>query len=171
MGAEAARAAEGGAATAEVAAPAAEATAEAGAAVLPPGPMYEEVAIVGPTGKLGEFDKVYPGLFVEEKPATGISKGLSFSGKTYAEAAEDWAASNVYKKTATRIGNIPKATRVIPEKGPVRPVPDLAQIQSTKRFLFQIDETEPELVSAVNKQIERLRADFPDYEFAVEFGK
>ena len=29
----------------------------------------------------------------------------------------------------------------------------------------------PELVAAVNKQIERLRIDFPGYEFIVEFGK
>lgn len=133
----------------------------AGKPVMPAGPMYEEVAIVGPNGKLGEFDKVYQGLFVEEKSATGISKGLQFSGKTYAQAAEDWAAANVYKKTATRINNIPKATQVIPEKGPARPVPDLAQIQNTKKFHFKIDETNPDLVNAVNKQVEQLRKDFP----------
>ncbi len=139
---------------------------------LTKGPVFEEIAIVGPKGKLGEFDKVLPGLFVEEKSATGISKGLKFNpGRTYAEAAEIWAESNVYKKTATRIENIPQATQVIPEKGPPRPVPTLEQIQSTKKFHFQIDETNPDLMTAVNKRVEQLRSDYPDHEFTVEFGK
>ena len=135
-----------------------------------PGPMFAGVAIVDATGKLGEFDKVYPDAFVGEKSATAIPQGLAFSGKTYAQAAEEWAVKQIYRKTKVRIGNIPKATAVIPESGPSRPMPDVAAIQGIRRFYFQIDERHPDLKRYVESQLSRLRSELPDYAFPTSFG-
>jgi hypothetical protein len=138
------------------------------------GPAYQNVAMTGPQGKLGEFDQVLPDQFVEDKSATDIPKGLKFTGKTYEQAAEDWALNNIYNKTATRIQNISKATEIIPEEGipasaTPRPMPKLSQIQGIRKFEFRIDETNAALKIAVERQVKRLQADFPKYEFIVKY--
>jgi hypothetical protein len=51
-----------------------------------------------------------------------------------------------------------------------RPLPSISQIQGIKKFEFRIDETNPILKSAVEKQIMRLQAAFPNYQFSVEYG-
>src|SRR4051812_47609382 len=51
----------------------------------------KNVAIVGPQGKLGEFDVVLSNVFVENKSAVGIAKGVEITGKPYNQIAEEWA--------------------------------------------------------------------------------
>ena len=124
-------------------------------------------------GKLGEIDKVYPGLFVEEKAAKDIGNGLLLgkTPKTYVEAAEEWGAKNIFDKTSVRINNLPKTTQLIPEEGAkaARAVPNLGDVQATKKFHFVLDDDNPYLINAAMKQIERLKKAFPDYSFTIEF--
>ena len=112
--------------------------------------------------------------FVEFKAGTDIAKGLKFTGKTYGQAAEDWAAKNIYDKTAARIQNIGKATAVIPEEGlgkptSSRPLPSLSEIQGIRKFEFIIDENNSALKTAVGQQIRRLQANYPKYQFTVTY--
>ena len=77
------------------------------------------VAIVGRNGKLGEFDEIIPGQFIEDKAGAtaAIEKGLKFSGKTFDEAVSDWAKKNIFEKTKVRIENLKQATATMAEEG------------------------------------------------------
>jgi hypothetical protein len=132
----------------------------------------KSVAIVGPKGKLGEFDEVLPNLFVEDKTgaATGIKKGMKFTGKSFDQAANDWAVKNIYQKTVVRIENLSKSTATIAEEGGSRIVPHLDEIKSIRTLHFRIEGNDPILMRHVNDQINRLRTMFPDWKFTVEFG-
>lgn len=131
------------------------------------------VAIVGPKGKLGEFDEVLPNMFVEDKrgAAASIKQGLQFTGKSFDQAANDWAVKHIYQKTRVRIENLSKSTATIAEEGGSRIVPHLDEIKSIRNLHFRVEGNDPILLRHVNDQISRLHTMFPDWKFTVEFGK
>lgn len=49
-------------------------------------------------------------------------------------------------------------------------IPALQEIKGIKEFVFRLDGDTPKLRQAVNKSINKLKEEFPDYKFSVTFG-
>ena len=113
----------------------------------------------------------FPALFLPKAgAATGIRQGMKFTGKSFDQAANDWAVKNIYQKTKVRIENLSKATATIAEEGGSRIVPHLDEIKGIRILHFRIEGNDPILMRHVNDQINQLRTQFPEWKFTVEFG-
>ena len=136
-----------------------------------PDPPYIGVEFVDSNGgPLGEFDRIEGKNFIEEKDGTGLNKINPKTGKPN-QTPEDWAEGQIFDKTVTRIDNLPKAvsTRTTPKGSPT--VPSLAEIQGIRSLEFEIKSTDRGLQSAVELQIQRLQARYPNWTFTVKHGK
>lgn len=77
---------------------------------------------------------------------------MKFTGKSFDQAANDWAVKNIYQKTKVRIDNLSKATATIAEEGGSRVVPHLDEIKGIRNLHFRIEGTDPILMRNVNDQ-------------------
>lgn len=134
---------------------------------------YEGVEIVDETGKpIGEFDAIDTEnqAFIEDKSAEGLKKIDPKTGLPY-QTPEEWATKQILNKTNVRIANLEKAAKTRPTKAGSSDVPDLDEIKDYRKLHFVIDNDDPKLQKAVNETIDKLKAQHPDWDFSVEFGK
>ena len=132
---------------------------------------HNEVEIVDSTGNpIGEFDAIDIDLktFVEDKSAKGLNTINPRTGKPYTTPIK-WAEKQLYEKTVVRIKNLKEASRTRATKG--NSAPSLDEIKNFKKLIFKIEESGNEaLEQAVKTQLNKLRVEFPNWEFDVKFG-
>lgn len=136
-------------------------------------PYSKEVEIADKQGNpLGEFDEIdlVNKIFHEDKSAEGLSVINPKTGKPF-QTAEKWANKQIYAKTKERILNLQKVDHTRPTKNGSVEIPTLDEIKDVRRFNFRMNADTPELREAVQKVIEKLKEEFPDYTFTAEFGK
>ncbi|MGM1022196.1 MAG: contractile injection system protein, VgrG/Pvc8 family [Bacillota bacterium] len=136
-------------------------------------PHSKEVEIADKAGNpLGEFDEIdlVNKVFHEDKSAEGLSVINPKTGKPF-QTAEKWANKQLYAKTKERILNLQKVDHTRPTKNGSSEIPTLDEIKDVRSFNFRMNADTPELRAAVQKTIEKLKEEFPDYNFTAEFGK
>ncbi|WP_025719948.1 phage baseplate assembly protein V [Paenibacillus polymyxa] len=136
-------------------------------------PHSKEVEIADKVGNpLGEFDEIdlVNKVFHEDKSAEGLSVINPKTGKPF-QTAEKWANKQLYAKTKERILNLQKVDHTRPTKNGSSEIPTLDEIKDVRSFNFRMNADTPELRAAVQKTIEKLKEEFPDYNFTAEFGK
>ncbi|ANY68436.1 hypothetical protein BBD42_19635 [Paenibacillus sp. BIHB 4019] len=141
--------------------------------VPPRVPYSKEVEIADKQGNpLGEFDEIdlVNKVFHEDKSAEGLSVISPKTGKPF-QTADKWAEKQIYAKTKERILNLKKVDHTRPTKNGSVEIPTLDEIKDVRRFNFRMNADTPELREAVQKVIEKLKKEFPDYTFTAEFGK
>ncbi|MEF3303583.1 PrsW family glutamic-type intramembrane protease [Paenibacillus sp. GYB003] len=137
------------------------------------GKTYNEVEIVDHNGKpIGEFDEIdlEKGVFYEDKTAKGLDRINPRTGKP-TQTPQQFTDKQIFEKTRTRIRNLTEhaaATRPTANGSPE--VPDLEKIKSIRNFVFRLDGDTPELRSAAENSLNKLREEFPDYTFTILFG-
>ena len=107
---------------------------------------------------------------MEDKSAEGLLKNINpKTGKPW-QTFESWANKQVYEKTYNRIKalEVAKSTRARLSDGLI---PDISNIRDVRKLQFHILETDIELQNAVHNEIQRLKKEFPDWEFSARFGK
>lgn len=109
-------------------------------------------------------------VFHEDKSAEGLSVINPKTGKPF-QTAEKWANKQLYAKTKERILNLQKVDHTRPTKNGSSEIPTLDEIKDVRSFNFRMNADTPELRAAVQKTIEKLKEEFPDYNFTAEFGK
>ncbi|OMG45546.1 hypothetical protein BK140_31660, partial [Paenibacillus macerans] len=153
--------------------PAPSKVAEGTGNVPPRVPYSKEVEIADKQGNpLGEFDEIdlVNKIFHEDKSAEGLSVINPKTGKPF-QTVEKWANKQIYAKTKERILNLQKVDHTRPTKNGSVEIPTLDEIKDVRRFNFRMNADTPELREAVQKVIEKLKEEFPDYTFTAEFGK
>jgi hypothetical protein len=131
-------------------------------------PVFRNVEFVDARGSpLGEFDQIANGVLVEDKSARGLGTINPKTGKPQ-ETADQWAQGQIFEKTDARISNLQKAvsTRTKDSNG----APSLDEIKAMRHLEFRIESTAPEIQRAVQTQIDRLKAKYPDWTFTAKFG-
>jgi len=115
---------------------------------------------------LGEFDKVdiRGKIFVENKSATGLRHPRS------QQTPQEWVQKAIYEKTKTRIENLAKADRTRKTDTGSENVPTIDQLREIKNIRFKIDAPKKVVSEAVNSSMQRLRNEFPDWNFSAEYG-
>ena len=128
------------------------------------------VEIVDAKGStLGEFDEINNGQFIEDKLAKGLNTTHPKTGLPV-QTAEQWASKQIYSKSVVRIDNLAHANATRPTVGGTPNVPSLGQIKGIKDLKFRIDSKAPDVQSATEVQLQRLRAKYPDWTFSAEYG-
>jgi len=110
------------------------------------------------------------GIFFEDKSAKGLNRLNPRTGLP-AQTPQQFADKQIFQKTRTRIENLNNgaaATRAT--KQGTQTVPNLDQISGINKFVFRFDANTPELRSATNVSLEKLRVEFPNYKFDATFG-
>lgn len=80
-----------------------------------------------------------------------------------------WAEKQLYEKTRVRIKNLKEAAKTRATRG--NSAPSLEEIKDFKKLIFRIEEVgNKALEQAVESQLNKLRREFPDWEFSVKFG-
>lgn len=131
---------------------------------------FREVEITDARGSpIGEFDKIENGVIIEEKAATGLDKLHPRTGKPV-QTPEQWAEKQVYEKTRVRLENLENATTTRPTVNGSPDVPSLDDVRTIRDLEFHIGGNNPALREAVQKQLERLKREFPDWNFDAHFG-
>ncbi|WP_295212153.1 hypothetical protein [uncultured Chryseobacterium sp.] len=134
---------------------------------------YQLIEILDHRGSpIGEFDEIFHNkrIFVEDKSAQGLLQNINpKTGKPW-QTFESWANKQVYEKTYNRIKalEVAKTTRARLSDGLS---PDIAVIRDIRKLEFQILETDIEIQKAVHSEMQRLKKEFPDWEFTAKFGK
>ncbi|WP_274650918.1 PrsW family glutamic-type intramembrane protease [Paenibacillus humicola] len=137
------------------------------------GEPVHEVEIVDQRGNpVGEFDEIdlKNGVFYEDKTAKGLDIINPRTGLP-AQTPQQFADKQILAKTRNRILNLQTkaaATRATPHGS--SEIPSIDDIKSIRKFVFRLDGDTPELRSAVENSLNRLRSEFPDYTFNVLFG-
>ncbi len=74
-------------------------------------------------------------------------------------------------KTKNRINNLQNsAVSSRPTANGSPEVPSLEEIKGIRQFVFRLNGDTPELREAVERSLEQLRKEFPEYKFDVQFG-
>lgn len=136
------------------------------------GKTYNEVEIVDHQGNpIGEFDEIdlEKGIFYEDKTAKGLDRVNPRTGQP-AQTPQQFADKQILGKTRTRIQNLAQAASTRPTAHGSAEVPNLQEIKSIRNFTFRLDGDTPELRSAVENSLNKLRTEYPDYTFNVLFG-
>ncbi|WP_267406649.1 MULTISPECIES: hypothetical protein [unclassified Chryseobacterium] len=134
---------------------------------------YQLIEILDHRGSpIGEFDEVFHNkrIFVEDKSAQGLLQNINpKTGKPW-QTFESWASKQIFEKTYNRIKalEVAKSTRA---RLPDGLTPDVAAIRGIRKLEFQILETDIEIQKAVNNEMQRLKKEFPHWEFTAKFGK
>ncbi len=121
---------------------------------------------------VGEIDQVIPDrkLFIEDKSAVGLDIVHPKTGKPV-QTADKWAEKQIYVKTMKKIDMLERtAVATRPARGGTPSPPPLRELKGIREFLFRITDDTLELRTAVGKQVERLKADFPGWTFNAEYG-
>ncbi len=135
--------------------------------------LNKEIEIIDSRGKcLGEFDEIdiTNKIFYEDKTAKGLNIVNPRTGKP-SQTPQEFADKQIYTKTKNRINNLLNSTGTRQAKtNIVDNVPDIKELQQIKTFIFRLDGDSTELRKAVQKSIDKLKLEFPDYTFEVIFG-
>jgi hypothetical protein len=130
------------------------------------------VQIEDKTGSKGELDVVRAGVITEEKSATGLGKINPRTGQPFNKITEvEWAENQIYDKTKVRLDNMKIATATRSTPGGSQDVPTIQEVQQVRKYEFSIKADTPALRVQVERQLTRLRADYPDWSFSAKFGK
>ncbi|WP_370642699.1 DUF4280 domain-containing protein [Brevibacillus sp. DP1.3A] len=133
----------------------------------------KEVEIVDMNGRpIGEFDEIdmKNGIFYEDKTAKGLDILNPKTGLP-AQTPQQFADKQILTKTRNRINNLHKsAVSSRPAANGSPEAPSLEEIKGIRQFVFRLDGDTPELREAVEKSLEQLRKEFPEYTFNVQFG-
>jgi len=132
-----------------------------------------KLEIVDAGGKpVGEFDEIdlRNGIFFEDKSAKGLSRLNPRTGLP-AQAPQEFADKQILLKMRNRINNLQNsAVATKATSNGTQIVPSLDQIQNIRRFEFRLDGDTPALRSAVGNSLDRLKTEFPDFNFYTIFG-
>jgi hypothetical protein len=120
----------------------------------------------------GNPDEMRGGVLYEDKQARNLN--VIPPGRTKPQQTpEEWARAQIYEATSRRLKNMP-SEGVSTQKGSTptatRNVPALSDVLSARRYVFRIEANESALRAAVEAQLARLRADFPDWTFSAVYG-
>nr|WP_154888379.1 WXG100 family type VII secretion target [Paenibacillus xylanexedens] len=132
----------------------------------------KEVEIINKRGEsLGEFDEIdlKKGIFYEDKSAQGLNKVNPKTGLP-AQTPQEFADKQILTKTRNRIFALENATSTRTTVNGSQEIPALQDIKGIKEFVFRLDGNTPKLRQAVNKSINKLKEEFPDYKFSATFG-
>ncbi|MED1726340.1 hypothetical protein P4V06_27060, partial [Brevibacillus parabrevis] len=133
----------------------------------------KEVEIVDKNGRpIGEFDEIdmKNGIFYEDKTAKGLDILNPKTGLP-AQTPQQFADKQILTKTRNRINNLQNsAVSSRPTANGSPEVPSLEEIKGIRQFVFRLDGDTPELREAVERSLEQLRKEFPEYTFDVQFG-
>ncbi|WP_339235596.1 WXG100 family type VII secretion target [Paenibacillus sp. FSL R5-0517] len=132
----------------------------------------KEVEIINKRGEsLGEFDEIdlKKGVFYEDKSAQGLHKVNPKTGLP-AQTPQEFADKQILTKTRNRIFALENATSTRTTVNGSQEIPALQEIKGIKEFVFRLDGDTPKLRQAVNKSINKLKEEFPDYKFSATFG-
>ncbi|MFE6077309.1 WXG100 family type VII secretion target [Paenibacillus sp. NPDC057886] len=132
----------------------------------------KEVEIINKRGEsLGEFDEIdlKKGVFYEDKSAQGLHKVNPKTGLP-AQTPQEFADKQILTKTRNRIFALENATSTRTTVHGSQEIPTLQEIKGIKEFVFRLDGDTPNLRQAVNKSINKLKEEFPDYKFSATFG-
>jgi len=133
----------------------------------------KEVEIVDKNGRpIGEFDEIdmKNGIIYEDKTAKGLDILNPKTGLP-AQTAQQFADKQILTKTRNRINNLQNsAVSSRPTANGSPEVPSLEEIKGIRQFVFRLDGDTPELREAVERSLEQLRKEFPEYTFDVQFG-
>ncbi|WP_340398806.1 WXG100 family type VII secretion target [Paenibacillus sp. FSL H8-0079] len=132
----------------------------------------KEVEIINKRGEsLGEFDEIdlKKGVFYEDKSAQGLNKVNPKTGLP-AQTPQEFADKQIFTKTRNRIFALENATSTRTTVHGSQEIPALQEIKGIKEFVFRLDGDTPKLRQAVNKSINKLKEEFPDYKFSATFG-
>jgi hypothetical protein len=135
-------------------------------------PRYTFVEITDANvSPMGEFDTViHDGTltdrFIEDKNASGLAHPMN------KQTPADWARKQIYDKTAVRLTNLASASgsRPRPDGAGSPTVPTLAELQSIKALVFEVEATDAVIQTAVSAEVANLAAAFPAYKFSATFG-
>ena len=135
--------------------------------------LNKEIEIIDSKGKcLGEFDEIDISnkIFYEDKTAKGLNIINPRTGKP-SQTPQEFADKQIYTKTKNRINNLLNSTGTRQAKtNIIDNVPDIKELQEIKTFVFRLDGDSTELRKAVQKSIQKLKLEFPDYTFEAVFG-
>ena len=135
--------------------------------------LNKEIEIIDSKGKcLGEFDEIDISnkIFYEDKTAKGLNIINPRTGKP-SQTPQEFADKQIYTKTKNRINNLLNSTGTRQAKtNIIDNVPDIKELQEIKTFVFRLDGDGTELRKAVQKSIQKLKLEFPDYTFEAVFG-
>lgn len=119
-----------------------------------------------------DIDEMRGGTLYEDKNAAGLSvipPGRSAPNQSAAE----WAQRQIYEITVRRLTGIPRRTNSTAQgrqPGSTRNVPNIADVQNARRYVFRIEVDNLPLRTAVQAELARLQAQFPDWTFDAIFG-
>ena len=134
---------------------------------------YKLIEILDHRGSpIGEFDEIFRNkkIFVEDKSAEELLKNINpQTGKPW-WTFEKWAEKHVYLKTYNRIKalEVAKSTRA---RLPDGLSPDITTIRDIRKLQFHVLETDIEIQKAVHNEMQKLKKEFPNWEFTAKFGK
>jgi hypothetical protein len=110
------------------------------------------------------------GVFYEDKTAKGLDRINPRTGKP-TQTPQQFTDKQILEKTRTRIRNLMEhAAATRPTVSGSSEVPDLDKIKSIRDFVFRLDGDTPELRSAAENSLHKLREEFPDYTFTIMYG-
>lgn len=78
-----------------------------------------------------------------------------------------WAFKQILKKGANRIYALLQTDFTLSGEGSL---PDVESLKSIRDYIFRIDADTPALREAVQKQLDNLKAAFPDFNFSAIYG-
>jgi hypothetical protein len=134
-------------------------------------PVYQGVEIIDHRGSpLGEFDRIEGTTLIEEKSANGLDKLNPRTGLPF-QTPQSWAEKQIYEKTVVRIENLNNATSVRPTLEGTPMVPTLDEIRSMRNLEFRIDNSNSQVQSAVEFQLNKLRQKYSEWNFGAKFGR
>lgn len=87
----------------------------------------------------------------------------------FPQTEEQWAYKQIYKKGKNRIEAINQSEYSLSIVGSDS-VPEIDSLKSIKSFVFRIDADTPQLRNAVENCLEKLRVNYPDYNFSATYG-
>ncbi|RKG72975.1 hypothetical protein D7W79_26860 [Corallococcus exercitus] len=139
----------------------------------PAGAAYKSVELADSTDRsLGEFDEVREDLFIENKDAGELGKINPKTGLPWNDPMK-WVEKSVVVKTRVRIAMLKAAhaSRPHPDGKGSPVVPPIEVLRSNKqRLRFRTAADSPLVRTYLQKGVEQLAAEFPDWEFSAEYG-
>ena len=102
-------------------------------------------------------------IIYEDKSAAG----LYMDNPDFPQTEAQWAYKQIYKKGSNRINALQQSDFTLSGAGSL---PDVKELKGIKDYVFRMDADTPGLRAAVQKELDNLKATFPDYNFSAVYG-
>ena len=93
--------------------------------------------------------------------------GLYMDNPDFPQTEAQWAYKQIYKKGSNRINALQQSDFTLSGAGSL---PDVKELKGIKDYVFRMDADTPGLRAAVQKELDNLKATFPDYNFSAVYG-